>query len=158
MTYLLFLGLQRLLAEALANHPQPVPGADAPRDPEVHIGTLPPKDKAREDFPFVLVRGLSGADDDGGHLVEVAIIVGVFDEAPTGGVQGVHNVIDVCRRALLVNEVIDRRFMREGQLTWQIGDDKDRPHPHPYYLGMIKAQYRGPHAVPPFPTEDPEDV
>lgn len=148
MTYFLLTALRDLFVQALENSLHTSPGSEEMRSPEVHLGMLPPKRQETDDFPFVIVRATDGEENDAeGYEVGVAVIVGVHvDELPPAGVQELHTILDRCRRAMMTTPILAEQFPRNGGVQWKVGDDRDRPQPHPYYLGILSVKYHVPRA------------
>ena len=151
MTFFLLEALQELLQGCFSDALYASPRADQLQPPQVHIGTLPPKRSEAEECPFVLVRAVKGEDTETGAVTDIAVICGVYvDAGPPAGAHQLHNTMDRCRLALQRHRIVGKRWEREGDVTWSVGDErKDQPFPHPYYLGVIAVQYRGAMDMPP---------
>lgn len=99
-------------------------------------GWLPPKrGAAGEDWPFIVVRPVSGACDDGRNSVTVQLACGVL----TDGTQDEHErLINLVRHTLnalagLPDAMLEHRYQLESPITWEISDEQ----PYPAWLAVI---------------------
>ncbi len=113
------------------------------------IGALPPKRKnpeQKEDFPFVVVRAIKGADDQTQSTLTAIIICGIYTaQGIEAGENDVQNMIDRCRRLLLATPTLEDKYLLEYPVKWEIGDpDEKHNQPVPYHVGTITTKWQMP--------------
>jgi hypothetical protein len=156
MTPLLLTALKELLEQAFSEvvYRDPAEKDDSLTtsytQPRIFIGALPPKRATaaqKEDFPFVVVRAVSGTVPEDGSTIEVRLICGIYSAGePEYGVNDIQNMVDRILRVLAANRLLDRRFALELPITWAAGDDNEANQPHPYYVSIIKTNWTAPAA------------
>ena len=113
--------------------------------PRLFIGALPPKRKhgqTNEDFPFIVIRSLSGEDGEENSDMQTQIICGIYTaEDEEGGSNDIHNMLDKIRANFLQKRTLGS-FELQLPLSWTTGQDEERNQPHPYYIGEITANWR----------------
>ena len=128
--------------------------------PAVHLYALPtrrahPKgpetQELREEFPFILLRPVSGRDDDEDALaarvseVEVWIICGVFTAGDVAdGARDLEAMMGRLRRMLLRKRLYLKRWERKLPVRWEVDDDEDHAQPHPYHGGSVRVTFQAP--------------
>lgn len=157
MSFLLLKSLKGFVNAAFAHTVFREPGeAVSYVNPRVYIGALPPKrhrEDQNQDYPFIVLRPATGEDGDDGSEITIKIICGIQtkeDAAPIeAGVNDIQNMLDRCRRILLKNRILDKKYRLNLPLTWSNGDDTDKDHnqPHPYYVGVITTRWQMPAVV-----------
>lgn len=134
--------------------------------PAVHLYALPAKraqvrgaqqpappaqsqDGIRDEFPFIVIRPVSGEDsvvdayDARGTTVDVWFICGIFtagDEAD--GARDLATLMGRVRRLLIRNRMILSRWERTLPITWEVGDGADHAQPHPYHGGSVRLKFQ----------------
>lgn len=112
------------------------------RSPTVLDGWLPPKAGANdEEFPFILVRPMSGLDTEESaeqHAeAKIKIIVGVYSDTDDGWLDLVH-VVDAIRIDLGAQPSLEgTSFEQAGPITWELPEDQPRPE----WLGTIISNW-----------------
>lgn len=123
----------------------------------IHIYTqnLPVK-QSKDDspFPFILIRLLQGRQEDmidSDHLVQVNLIVGMYDnEKDNQGYRDVSLALNKIFESLSRNPIIDGVFPldTESELNWSLSDEETDP----FYFGGLSATF----VAPKFQREDLE--
>jgi len=145
MTGARLLEIKAALETALADQvfQDPVDGAP-PRSPRVFVGGLPPKGSEPgqgEDYPFVVVRFLDGADALKDSKAGAALYVGTWvDGNVEAGSLEVHRLLDFLRVWLMKNRTFVSEAKLELPLRWTFGDSLGLQ-PHPYYVGKILLSF-----------------
>jgi len=140
--------LNEIFADAALRNPavEDETEEDAFISPRLYIGALPPKRKhgqTNEDFPFIVVRALSGEDGEENSDIQTQIICGIYTaENEEGGANDIQNVLDKIRGNLLQRRILGNAFELQFPLSWSAGQDEERNQPHPYYVGEITANWR----------------
>lgn len=147
MTYLLLKAIEQVLEEEFKHTVYREPGTEESyKQPEIHIGNLPPKRKTPEqgqDFPFIVIRSDKGIDGDDGSTVDVDLVCGVYtaEVDPAAGMHDCQNMIDRIRRVLLERCQLDERYDLELPITWGVSEQDDKLHPRLYYLGWVGTKW-----------------
>lgn len=135
--------LRDFIDEAVEDFQLPVESGGM-RAPTVVNGYLPPKRKGPDDdFPFVLVRPISGQIDAGETTTSVAIVIGCYSEEFDGH-EHCLNVMSRIRNALcaLPGSVLAKKYVLTRPVEWSLSEDQ------PYPLWQIDMtttwQYRAP--------------
>lgn len=116
-------------------------------EPRIYLGALPPKrhhGQDNEDFPFIVIRTVSGEDGSERCALTTQIICGIYtagDEA--GGANDIQNLLDRIRLHLLETRIFAGRFELQLPLSWSLGGEENNQ-PHPYYGGQITANWQAP--------------
>ena len=152
MTYLLLQALALQLATIFEGTVFRDPAVDDETEdgaflpPRIFIGGLPPKrrfDQQKEDYPFIVVRGPDGEDQDGQSDVSAEIICGIYTAGDEkAGANDIHNIIDRIRIRLLADRIVDDRFELQTPVTWTTGADEERNQPHPFYIGRVSGTWK----------------
>jgi len=108
----------------------------------VSLGGLAPKRSGAqndEDFPFVVVRSMTGSDSDRNSGCSVHILAGIFTD---GNI--VAGLTDIDRLVGLVCSLRENRFVAGHRLlqdiSWRYGD-KDGLQQDPYYYATIALEF-----------------
>lgn len=124
--------------------------------PRVYIGALPNKRRSKpgaedpgEDFPFIVVRPISGQDgeSEGARFrqADMMILCGVYvDGDESAGCQEVEAMVARVRRVLLERWQFGKGWTLQPPVSWTFGDGEDHQHPHPYYMAQARASFRAP--------------
>jgi hypothetical protein len=109
------------------------------RAPRLADGWLPPKDAAVEDFPFLALRPLSGADTEQGGdenaTAVIQILIGTYSDTDDGWLD-VALIIDAIRADLGAGPTIEgTAFEHIGPLTWELPEGQERPQ----WFGIVKT-------------------
>jgi len=160
----LLLELKRLLEAEFAQtgfrKAPAVPEAFVP--PAVHLYALPsrrahPKGEEpreiKEEFPFIVLRPVSGEDDDLEPLaarvsnVDVWFLCGVFTAGDVAeGARDLEAMMGRIRRMLLRKRLTLKLWERQLPVHWEVGDGVDHAQPHPYHGGSVRAKFQAPAA------------
>jgi hypothetical protein len=143
----LLLHLRGFAAAALREMSFESRGGDALPAPNVWIGDLPGKRErpGKEDFPFVLLEYLEGADDldgDGPSRETVRMLVGVYAGGPleadvSPAYQDLTNALDRLRRRALAHPRLAGRWTLAGRTKVELYDEQ----PWPYYFGSLTTRW-----------------
>ncbi len=96
--------------------------------PKIITGYLPPKRTGNaDDFPFIIVRPVSGSTNEA-TLTDVSIIVGIYDEELTGFDRALE-VVTRIRTALLSipNQILENRYQLRMPIDWHNVDEQAWP-------------------------------
>lgn len=105
------------------------------RPPKIFKYFLPTKTKVSEgDFPLVIIRPITGEDNENQTNITVKFICGVFSE-DEDGVYDLASLIEKLRKIFLENYELSNKFKIEKPFKWEIYDDQ----PYPQWLGEITA-------------------
>ncbi|MCP4021573.1 MAG: hypothetical protein GY729_07010 [Desulfobacteraceae bacterium] len=64
------------------------------------------------------------------------------------GEHDVYNMVFRCRRLVLENQILLKKYKLKLPLQWQFGDEDDRlAQPHPLYFGSITTKWSVPEIV-----------
>lgn len=125
-------------------------GKGEEKAPKVVEGYLPLKGQGEDpDFPHVVVRLISGEDDEEQGTVVVKILVGTHKEDPQGW-KDAANVIIRIRNSLLIHRTLDHIYRMELPLKWELFD----PPPYPEWIGEILTTWIVPRPVEPMEEAD----
>lgn len=147
-SFALLLALQQLLESQLKNTPflvaaRPPSPAPAPRPPKVYINDLPFKEQAEANAdPFVLLRILSGYDQEGQHRVNLAVIVGIHNNE---GMEDIENdlltLVNGVRHSLAPfrSTALNGSFKllpgeKERELEWERPENQNYPYHRAHVL------------------------
>jgi len=108
----------RLLARVPENGPQA-----AKRPPAVFIGNLHNKESEKKAAPYILLKLLTGKDDDEESICRVRIICVTFSEDKQENYIQCLNLITRIKTKLLEDVVIDNRFSCQKPIEFIIYDD-----------------------------------
>jgi hypothetical protein len=149
--------LRKRLVDGLANMQLVIEnGGGAVKAPQVVDGFLPPKrETPNDDFPFVIVRPVSGRTDSSAtSSVNIKILIGAFCDTYDGHID-VMLVIAEIRRIILENqnlqlvvavgskasqETMGRLFRLSFPLEWEVFEDQ----PEPEWLGHVVTRWEIP--------------
>lgn len=107
------------------------------KEPQVVIGYLPPKGETDiPDYPYVIIRALSGADEEDSSIVKINLIVGTFSESYEGWMD-VLNIVQRIRQRLLEKMVISNKFKIGFPLEWDLFEEQ----PLPEWNALIKTNW-----------------
>lgn len=121
--------------------------------PNIFIGAVPPKRKGnapgqddKSAFPFIINRIISGEDTDAGSIINLHTICGIYTASNVEA--GEHDIINLTmrvKRLLMVQQILEKRFIREGAVKWHMGDIEDRYlQATPFFGGVIKTTWSVP--------------
>lgn len=126
---LLTKAIREKIAEAVKDFRLPVKHGEA-RAPQVVNGYLVPKrTTAQDDFPFVIVRPVSGKRDVEETEVEVAIIVGCYSEEFDCGYEYCVNVMSRISHAFaaMENNILAGRYVLRFPISWELVSEQPAP-------------------------------
>lgn len=98
--------------------------------PRVYKWDTPPKQSDDGEYPFVVVRILSGKDTEDASTVRVKMLFGAYAEDSQGS-SDTSNLMEHIRQALFKKRTLDDRFRVEYPYEWQIFEEQ----PDPYWVG-----------------------
>lgn len=119
--------------------------------PRVFIGALPPRDGVSQDFPFVIVRPVSGALSRTEIVCDVHLICGAYitTDIAADGIAMVHQLADVCLRLSAEPGPVGDKWVLDRQaINWddgvspQLSGPDMGSHPHPYYFVTVRVRYK----------------
>lgn len=108
----------RLLARVPENGTQA-----AERAPAVFVGSLPDKESEKKAAPYILLKLLTGKDDNGESICRVRIICVTFSEDKQENYIQCMNLVTKIKTRLLEDVVIDSRFSCQKPVEFIIYDD-----------------------------------
>jgi len=174
VTYLLQKALKNFLVTVFTGSFSLSPPNGEMTEPRIVIGALPPKRRnpeQGEDFPFLVVRAVEGADEkEEKPEVDIDIIIGAWVKPEAeieAGVIEVHKMGDKARVAIRNvgngSGLLDNRYELQYPVKWKTGvRDSDGSEsggqPHPYYYLTIKTRWLLPPVSNPLSvTEEVQD-
>lgn len=93
--------------------------------------------------PYVIVRTMGGniQDENTPHVVEIVLVVCVYDRDPNrqGYRDALHIVNEICRH-YAVNGIVGRRYCLQYPIKWVTPDDDT----HPYYFAAMSLNFEAP--------------
>lgn len=95
----------------------------AERPPAVFIGNLPDKKSTKKAAPYVLLKLLTGKDDNEESVCRVRIICVTFSEDKQDNYLQCLNLVTKIREKLLEDVVVDERFSCQKPVEFFIYDD-----------------------------------
>lgn len=108
----------RLIARVPENSTQ-----EAERPPAVFIGNLPNKESEKKAAPYILLKLLTGKDDNEESICRVRIICATFSEDKQENYMQCLNLVTRIKTKLLEDVVIDSRFSCQKPIEFIIYDD-----------------------------------
>jgi hypothetical protein len=146
--------LKEVLEQAFA-HPRYINdrAPDQMAGVRVHVGQLPFKRDASDmnDFPFLLIQPVEGADKARGSEATVRIHCGVFNDEsgnqPAAGANDLMNMVDRLRRTVRALHFIGDRNQYELNLpvTWRLGNsDNEHFQPLPMNEAVVTTTWNLP--------------
>lgn len=128
--------------------------------PAVHLYALParrahPKGQEateiKEEFPFIVLRPVSGQDEDEAALaarvssVDIWFLCGVFTAGDAAdGARDLEAMMGRIRRMLLRRRLYLKLWERQLPVNWEVGDGVDHAQPHPYHGGSVRVKFQAP--------------
>lgn len=100
-----------------------------PTTPTVHLGYLPSKTKenaGQSDMNFIIIRPLSGEDQEDRNKVTVKLLFGT-ESQDDDGFMDVFNVMETVRIALLKKRIIEHLFPLELPYKWKFFEEQPQP-------------------------------
>lgn len=112
----------------------------AKHSPAVFLGNLPDKETEKKAVPYILLKLLTGKDDDEESICRVRIICVTFSEDKQENYRQCLNLVTEIRTKLLEDVVIDNRFSCQKPVEFIIyGDDLEV-----YQIGEIMTIWEMP--------------
>lgn len=108
----------RLLARVQKNSTQ-----TAERSPEVFVGNLPDKESEKKAVPYILLKLLTGKDDNEESICRVRIICVTFSEDKQENYIQCLNLLTRIKTKLLEDVVVDDRFSCQKPIEFIVYDD-----------------------------------
>lgn len=108
--------------------------------PEVYSGYLPPKIKGDDasEFPYILVRYLSGEDDET-DTVDIALIIGAYSEDEQNGWRDPLNIATRIKIAIKKAGIIGP-YALTGKVKTELFEEQ----PFPYWFAVMELRFNIP--------------
>lgn len=121
--------------------------------PNIFIGAVPPKRKGntpgQDDkavWPFIINRIVGGEDTDQESIVNLHTICGIYTALDVEA--GEHDIINLTmrvKRLLLVPQILEKQFIRDGKINWHMGEiGNANGQAYPFFGGIIKTAWNVP--------------
>ena len=111
----------------------------------IYLQNLPNKEQADEVFaPFIVIKLNTGgqANSNAKHLVNVSILVGMYDETATVGYRDVSLVLTNIMDELKNRPVIDGMYELDSDspIDWELSEEET----YPYFFGGLSVHFKAP--------------
>lgn len=108
------------------------------KSPQVVSGYLPPKRSSESpDFPYIIVRPISGVTgDDGQSICTVKILIGCFSEE-YDGYKNCFLVLDEIKRSFMEKGTLANRYRFELPFDWTMFEDQ----PYPEWVIEVESRW-----------------
>lgn len=114
-----------------------------PHDTPIRQGDDEAQDKEAPPEPYVVVRTMGGniQDESGPHVVEIVLVIGVYDRDPNRqGYRDALHIVNEIYQHYAANGIVGRRYSLQYPIKWVTPDDDN----HPYYFAAMALNFEAP--------------
>ncbi|MCI2105407.1 MAG: hypothetical protein LKK00_01620 [Intestinimonas sp.] len=117
-----------------------------PHDAPIRQGDDEAQDPEAPPEPYVIVRTMGGGvqDENSPHVVEIVLVVCVYDRDPERqGYRDALHIVNEIYRHYAANGIVGKRYSLQYPIKWTTPDDDT----HPYYFAAMALNFEAPAVI-----------